>query len=82
VYLSVGREVAHAKGQPIMFKKPVLLADNDRIPISRKQLTEIGTYPSLFEYKEKVYFFFPDRKHYVLGKILTEQMLSDTGLPR
>lgn len=81
VYLSVGKEISHATKQPIMFKKPVLLADNDRVPISAKQLTEIGTYGSLFEYGGKVYFFFPDRKHYLLGKMLSEDLLSDTGLP-
>ncbi len=80
VYLTVGREVLHNPEQPLMFRQPSLLADNDRVPISRKQLTEIGTYPSLFEYGGKVYFFFPDRKHYLLGKVLPESLLSDYGL--
>lgn len=82
VYLAIGRELPHAQGQPIIFKKPVLLADNDRIPISRKQLTEIGTYTSLFELGDKVYFFFPDRKHFLLGKILSDNILDDSGLPK
>lgn len=62
--------------QPLRFGKPVVLAENDSIPISRKQLTEIATYPSVLEHDEQVYFFFPDRKHYVLGKILSEELLS------
>lgn len=80
VFCVVGREVPNAKGQPIKFSSPKIIADNDRIPISKKQLTEIGTYPSLFEYDGKVYFLFPDRKHYVLGKILSEELLN-TDLP-
>ncbi len=82
VYLTVGREVLGDKKQPLMFNQPKVITDNDRVPISRKQLTEIGTYPSLFEYDSKVYFFYPDRKHYILGKILHENLISDFGLPR
>ena len=82
VYLLVGRERPDSNGQqPIVFSQPRVLADNDRIPISRKQLTEIGTYPSVFEYRDKVNFFFPDRKHFLLGKILSSELLSDSGLP-
>lgn len=73
-WFSIGRPCEGR--QPLEFGNPVVLADNDRIPISRKQLTEIATYPSLFEHKGKVYFFFPDRKHYVLGKVLPEELLS------
>lgn len=82
VYLAVGREILKYDKQPLIFGAPRLLADNDRVPISRKQLTEIGTYPSLFEDDGKVYFVYPDRKHYILGKILGEDLLSDFGLPR
>lgn len=82
VYISIGREVLANEKQPLIFNKPKILADNDRVPISDKQVTEIGTYPSLFEYDGKVYFIFPDRKHYILGKILDEHLLSDFGLPR
>ena len=82
VYLTVGREVLHNEKQPLIFKAPKVISDNSGVPISRKQLTEIGTYPSLFEYGEKVYFIYPDRKHYILGKILSEESLCDYGLPR
>ncbi|OHB58674.1 MAG: hypothetical protein A2Y12_14175 [Planctomycetes bacterium GWF2_42_9] len=75
VYLSVGYEVNSDGNQPIVFNPPVMLADNDRVPIGKKQLTEIGTYSSLFEYEGKIYFFYPDRKHYLLGKILASEML-------
>lgn len=82
VYLLVGREIFDSNNkQPLVFSEPRLLADNDRIPISKKQLTEIGTYPSLFEYEDKVYFFFPDRKHFLLGKVISPELLSDDGVP-
>ena len=40
VYVSVGREVPAQDEQPLMFAQGRVLADNDRVPISRKQLTE------------------------------------------
>jgi hypothetical protein len=43
--------------------------------------TEIGTSPSLFEYEGRVYFFYPDRKHFLLGKILASALIDDSGLP-
>jgi len=65
-----------------MFKQPQILADNGgaaRGPVSH---TQIGTYPSLFEFQDKVYFWYPDRKHYLLGKLLGPELLDDSGLPR
>lgn len=80
-YICIGREAPYAKGQPIIFNKPKLLMDNDGIPAGPIDRTEVATYPSLFEFEGKVYFFYPDRKHYLLGKILDEAMLDDAGLP-
>ena len=81
VYLAVGREIDHPD-HPIMFTRPRLLADNGGVSAGPSQHTQIGTYPSLFEFEEKVYFWYPDRKHYLLGKILTPDLLDDAGLPR
>ena len=75
-WISMGRPCEGR--QPLRFGKPVVLADNDRIPISRKQLTEIATYPTVLEHDGKVYCFFPDRKHYLLGKVLSEEFLSQS----
>ncbi|MEI8206426.1 MAG: sialidase family protein [Kiritimatiellales bacterium] len=75
-WFSIGRPCKGA--QPLEFGKPVVFADNDRIPISRKQLTEIGTYPCVFEHKGKIHCFFSDRKHFVLGKILSEELLAQS----
>lgn len=64
--------------QPLTFGQPVILVDNDRIPISRKQLTEVATYPSVIEHDGQVYLFFTDRKHYVLGALLKESLLTQS----
>lgn len=81
VFVAIGREIRHAD-QPIMFGNPRLLADNNGVPWGPKNDKQIGTYPSLFEFEGKVYFWYPDRKHYLLGKLLTPELLDDAGLPR
>ena len=81
VFAAIGREI-HNPDQPLIFTQPRVLADNNGVPFGEKHDTQIGTYPSLFEFEGKVYFWYPDRKHYLLGKILTPQLLNDTGLPR
>jgi hypothetical protein len=81
VFLAVGREIDHPD-HPIMFTRARLLADNGGATVGPKHHTQIGTYPSLFEFEGKVYFWYPDRKHYLLGKILTPELLDDPGLPK
>lgn len=81
VFLAVGRELDHPD-HPIMFTRPRLLADNGGAAGGPRDHTQIGTYPSLFEFEGKVYFWYPDRKHYLLGKYLTPGLLDDSGLPK
>lgn len=81
VFVAIGREIRHPD-QPIIFGRPRLLADNDGVPWGEDLDTQIGTYPSLFEFEDKVYFWYPDRKHYLLGKLLAPDLLDDAGLPR
>lgn len=81
-YLLIGREIPDNPEQPLIFGTPKLLADNGGVPDGAIGRTEIATYTSLFEFRGKVYFWYPDRKHYLLGKILTPNLLDDSGLPR
>ncbi|MCC6442692.1 MAG: exo-alpha-sialidase [Armatimonadetes bacterium] len=81
-YLSVGRELSGRPDQPLLFAAPRLLCDNGGIPAGPIGRTEIATYPSLFEWEDRVCFFYPDRKHFLLGKILSPALLNDVGLPR
>lgn len=74
VYVIVGRENGDPN-DPITFDPPRLLADNGGVPAGVSEHTQIGTYPSLFEFDGKVYFWYPDRKHYLLGKILGADLL-------
>jgi hypothetical protein len=80
-YVAIGRAIDHPD-HPIMFTRPRLLADNGGRAAGPSEHTQIGTYPSLFEFEGTVYFWYPDRKHYLLGKIMTPELLDDAGLPR
>ena len=79
-YLAVGREIKHPD-HPIMFTRPRLLVDNGGLADGLDR-TEIATYTSLFEHEGEVYFWYPDHKHYLLGKVLSPALISDAELPR
>lgn len=73
VFLAVGRENGDAD-HPLTFSKPLLLADNQGRVAGPTDHTQIGTYPSLFEHGGHVYFWYPDRKHFLLGKIIDDEI--------
>jgi hypothetical protein len=77
-YVAVGREICHPD-HPLMFGEPRVVADNGGIVDNDK--TEICTYTSLFESEGEVFLWYPDRKHYLLGKVLSSSLLSIPWLP-
>ena len=52
------------------------LLDTDGVPIGPKGTAEIGTYPSLTEHRGQRILWDPDRKYYLLGKYLSDELLS------
>jgi hypothetical protein len=66
------------KDQPVWFTPPLLLADNDQKKIGHYNRTSIAGYTSYFEYQGKRYFWYPDRKHFLLGKYITDEMIQKT----
>jgi hypothetical protein len=81
VWLAVGREISDPD-HPLIFERPRILADNGGQSVGPSDHTQIGTYPSLFEFEGRVYFWYPDRKHFLLGKLLMPDMLDDAHLPK
>jgi hypothetical protein len=75
-FIAVGefRPNAH---QPIWFSKPKQILDNDGVIVSIKATNEIATYTSFTEYKGKRILWYPDRKFYLLGKYISDEILSD-----
>jgi len=75
-HIAVGffRPKAH---QPIWFSRPKVLMDTDGVIVGPKKTAEIATYTSLTEVKGKRVLWYPDRKYYLLGKYITDEMLAD-----
>ena len=80
MFLSVGAFRPHAR-QPIWFSPPKKLADSDGTPAGVQCRTEMGTYSSLTEHKEQRVIWYPDRKHFLLGKLVSDEWLADMQAP-
>jgi len=63
--------------QPVWFSQPKQILDTDGIPIGPKGTAEIATYTSLTEWRGKRVLWYPDRKYYLLGKVLPDALLAD-----
>ena len=75
-YITIGREVTDRE-QPIRFGPPKLFASTDWTPISGQDTgTQVATYCSLVEDRGERILFYPDRKHFLLGRYLTDEWLS------
>lgn len=79
-FISVGREVAGHEEHPIVFSEPGLFADSQFVPYGARPNIGIGCYGSLFEHDGRVYYWYPDRKHFLLGRILADELLDDSEL--
>jgi len=75
-FIAVGefRPNAH---QPIWFSHPKEILDTDGVIVGPKRTAEIATYTSLTEWNGKRVLWYPDRKYYLLGKYITDNILSD-----
>ena len=67
--------------QPIWFSQPKLFADSDGVSAGVQNRTETGTYDSLTELDGKRIVWYPDRKHFLLGRDVTDEWLSDMVVP-
>ena len=61
--------------QPIWFGAPKKLLDTDGIPLGPKGTAEIATYTSMTSFKGRQVLWYPDRKYYLLGRIITPEVL-------
>ena len=79
-FIAVGefRPNAH---QPIWFSAPRQLLDTQGVSIGPKKSAEIGTYTSLTEWRGQRVLWYPDRKYYLLGKFLPDEVLASMQAP-
>ena len=79
-YLTVGEERLDSE-QPIWFSRPKLFLDNGGQAWRPSDRTEIGVYTSFFEFEGKRYYWYPDRKHFLLGKCISDGFFADIEVP-
>lgn len=75
-YIAVG-EYKPDSHQPIWFSEAKQILDTDGITIGPKGTSEIATYTSYTEKDGKRVLWYPDRKYYLLGKYITDELLAD-----
>lgn len=62
--------------QPVWFSQPLQVADTDGIPVGPKNTAEVATYTSLTEHRGQRVLWYPDRKYFLLGKYISDEMLA------
>ncbi|MGC9318173.1 MAG: sialidase family protein, partial [Armatimonadota bacterium] len=79
-FISLGeyRSDAH---QPVWFGRPYKLFDTDDVPVGPKGTTEVATYTSMTRWRGRRTLWYPDRKYYLLGKFLTDDLLGAMAAP-
>lgn len=79
VYLSYGR-FDPAGRQPIRFSAPVFWIDSGNVEVNHR--SDLALYSS-FEYVDnQPVLFFPDRKHFLVGKIIDRNLLKNAVFPK
>ncbi|MBN2852775.1 MAG: exo-alpha-sialidase [Clostridia bacterium] len=75
LYISIGKFNGDSR-QLLEFGKPYKLLDSDDIAVGPKKTAETGTYTSMTERKGELFFWYPDRKYYLLGKEIKQDLIS------
>lgn len=80
-FLAVGefRPRAH---QPIWFSSPKLLFDSAGVGVGPFYEVWLSMYASLTEHQGQRIFWYPDRKLFLLGRYITDELLADRVVPR
>ncbi len=76
LFVAVGefRPGAH---QPLWFSRPKQLCDTQGVGVGPESLIWLAMYSSLTERDGCRIFWYPDRKHFLLGRIISDKWLSD-----
>ncbi len=87
IFISVG-EFRPGAEQPIWFSEPKLLFDTHGVAVGPGGGGVIGgriwlaMYACLTERDGRRIFWYPDRKHFLLGKLITAELLADMTVPQ
>lgn len=80
-FIAVGefRKEAH---QPIWFSQPKELLDTDGVAFGPKGTASVAMYPSMTEKDGVRVLWYPDRKHFLFGKYIPDDLLKDMTVPK
>ena len=78
--VSVGEYRAGAR-QPVWFSPPKVLCDTDGVGVGPERLVWLAMYTSLTEIDGERILWYPDRKHFLLGRSITDEMLAELIVP-
>jgi hypothetical protein len=76
VWLTVGREIPGERDHPLRFGQPRVFATSNGVLLPYTCGTQVASYPSFVDDGERRILFYPDRKHFLLGKYITDEWLA------
>ena len=79
MFIAVG-EFRPDSHQPIWFSQGKRIADTDGVSAGPQGRNDCGTYGSLTEKDGKRILWYPDRKHFLLGKLIPDELLADLNV--
>ncbi len=68
--------------QPIWFSEAKMLCDTECVGVGPEELIWLAMYSSLTEREGRRILWYPDRKHFLLGRYITNEMLADMTVPQ
>jgi hypothetical protein len=78
--VSVGEYRPQAE-QPVWFSQPRVLCDTHGVSVGPGELVWLAMYGSLTERDGQRVFWYPDRKHFLLGRCITDEWLAGMTAP-
>ena len=76
-WITIGREIPGERDHPLRFGPPKVFASSDGVLIPGTPGTQVATYPSFVDDGRDRFLFYPDRKHFLLARYLTDDWLAD-----
>lgn len=80
LFLAVG-EFRPSAYQPVWFSEPRLLCDTQGVGVGPESRIWLAMYASLTEHNGHRIFWYPDRKHFLLGRYLSDELLAGMTVP-
>lgn len=80
LFMAVGEFRSNAY-QPIWFSQAKMLCDTEWVGVGPEELIWLAMYSSLTERNGRRILWCPDRKHFLLGRYITDEMLANMKVP-